>query len=244
MGLTAFQQIKEEEKVSTNVMAIDRVERIGRRIAASVGRSLPNAKWEFVVFDSDQLNAFALPGGKVGVYTGLLNLAETDDELASVMGHEIAHVTSRHSGERVSHQMAAGALAAGSEIAMESKDADPKTRAMIRTALGVGTSVFGILPFSRLHESEADVIGLKFAAGAGYDPRAAAIFWEKMQAASEGGGRPPEFLSTHPSPENRIAKLKALAPELMPVYRKAKAKFEKMEMEPIIEKEIGSDPEN
>lgn len=244
MGLAAFQQIKAEETVSTNVMAIDRVDRVGRRLAASVGRSLPDAKWEFVVFESEDLNAFALPGGKVGVYTGLLALAETDDELAAVMGHEIAHVSSRHSAERMSQQMVAGLTAAGAELYMESQDVDHKDRAMARAALGVGTTVGVMLPFSRLHESEADIIGLKFAAGAGYDPRAAAMFWEKMKAASEGEGRPPEFLSTHPSPDNRIARLKELAPELLPVYREAKAKFEKMAMEPIADREIGANPGN
>jgi predicted Zn-dependent protease len=244
MGLAAFQQIKAEETVSTNVMAIDRVDRVGRRIAASVGRSLPDAKWEFVVFESEDLNAFALPGGKVGVYTGLLALAETDDELAAVMGHEIAHVSSRHSAERMSQQMVAGLTAAGAEVYMESQDVDHKDRAIARAALGVGTTVGVMLPFSRLHESEADIIGLKFAAGAGYDPRAAATFWEKMKAASEEEGRPPEFLSTHPSPDNRIARLKELAPELLPVYREAKAKFEKMAMEPIADREIGANPGN
>ena len=244
MGLAAFQQIKAEETVSTNVMAIDRVDRVGRRIAASVGRSLPDAKWEFVVFESEDLNAFALPGGKVGVYTGLLALAETDDELAAVMGHEIAHVSSRHSAERMSQQMVAGLTAAGAEVYMESQDVDHKDRAIARAALGVGTTVGVMLPFSRLHESEADIIGLKFAAGAGYDPRAAATFWEKMKAASEGEGRPPEFLSTHPSPDNRIARLKELASELLPVYREAKAKFEKMAMEPIADREIGANPGN
>ncbi|GAB5560101.1 MAG: M48 family metallopeptidase [Synoicihabitans sp.] len=242
MGLAAFQQIKEEEKVSTNVMAIDRVNRVGRRIAASVGRSLPDAKWEFVVFESEDLNAFALPGGKVGVYTGLLDLAESDDELAAVMGHEIAHVTSRHSAERMSQQMVAGLTAAGAEVYMESQDVDHKNRAIARAVLGVGTTVGVMLPFSRLHESEADAIGLKFAAGAGYDPRAAITFWQKMKAASEGEGRPPEFLSTHPSPDNRIERLKALAPEVMPLYRQAKKKFDAEEMKPIADREIGANP--
>lgn len=239
MGLEAFTNIKQEEKVSTNVMAIDRVDRVGRRIAASVGRSLPNAKWEFVVFESEDLNAFALPGGKVGVYTGLLALAESDDELAAVMGHEIAHVTSRHSAERMSQQMLAGITAAGVEIGMEAGDVDHEKRALARTALGVGTTVGVMLPFSRLHESEADVIGLRFAAGAGYDPRAAISFWQKMKAASGDQGRPPEFLSTHPSPDNRIERLEELAPQLLPLYEEARQKFEAMEMAPAADREIG-----
>jgi metalloendopeptidase OMA1, mitochondrial len=242
MGLSAFSQIKEEEEISTNKMAIDQVYRVGRRIAASVGRELPHADWEFVVFESEQINAFALPGGKVGVYTGLLNLVESDDELAAVVGHEIAHVTSRHSGERVTQQMMAGAAALGAEIYMESEDMDSSSRGITRTLLGVGTQVGVLLPFSRLHETEADIIGLRFAAGAGYDPRAAATFWQKMKAASSDQGRPPEFLSTHPSPDNRIERLQALAPELLPLYREARAKFEAMEMQPIADREIGASP--
>ncbi len=244
MGIDAFSQLKQEDPISENKMAIDQVHRVGRRIAASVGRDLPHAEWEFVVFESEALNAFALPGGKVGVYTGLLNLVDSDDELAAVIGHEIAHVTSRHSAERVTQQMVAGAAAIGAEIYMESEDVDSSDRWATRAALGAGSQLFYMLPFSRLHETEADVIGLRFAAGAGYDPRAAATFWEKMKAASEGEGRPPEFMSTHPSPDNRIARLNELAPSLMPLYEEAKAKFEALELEPIVDREIGADPVN
>ncbi len=242
MGLAAFTQIKAEEKISQDPMANDRVSEVGRRIARSVGRDLPNAKWEFVVFESDELNAFALPGGKVGVYTGILKIAETDDELAAVMGHEIAHVTSRHSGERVTHQMIASGVALGSELVMEAQDVDPQKRAITRTVLGVGTTVGAILPFSRLHESEADSIGLRFAAGAGYDPRAAILFWERMQKANEGREKPPEFLSTHPSDETRIANLKQLAPQYLPLYRETKAKWDSgaMDQAPEAEKAIGA----
>ncbi|WP_221028763.1 M48 family metallopeptidase [Actomonas aquatica] len=244
MGLEAFTQIKQEENVSHNAMLNDRVERVGRRIAASVGRDLPNAKWEFVVFESEELNAFALPGGKVGVYTGLLYLAETDDELAAVMGHEIAHVTSRHSGERMSHQMIAVGATALSEVAMEAKDVDSDKRNIVRAALGVGTSVGVMLPFSRLHESEADAVGLRFAAGAGYDPRAAVTFWQRMMKANEGRARPPEWLSTHPSNETRIRKLSELAPQYLPLYEEAKKRIEAAESgeapPPLAQREIGT----
>lgn len=236
MGLAAFTQIKQEEKISRDVMANDRVTEVGRRIARSVGRDLPGAKWEFVVFDSPELNAFALPGGKVGVYLGLLNLAETNDELAAVIGHEIAHVTSRHSGERMSHQMIASGVQVGSEMVMDAKEVDPKKRAIARTVLGIGTSVGAILPFSRLHESEADAIGLRFAAGAGYDPRAAVTFWQRMQKANEGQQRPPEFLSTHPSSQTRIANLKRLAPKYLALYRESQKRWESGE---LAEREIG-----
>lgn len=230
MGLATFAQMKKEEPISANPMFNDRVTRIGTRIAASVGRALPNAKWEFVVFESKELNAFALPGGKVGVYTGLLDIAETDDELAAVMGHEIAHVSSRHSGERVSHQLALAGVTALSEIGMEAGEVDDDTRNIARAALGVGATVAVILPYSRTHESEADAIGLRFAAGAGYDPRAAVTFWQRMLKANEGKSRPPEWLSTHPSNETRIKALQELAPQYVPLYEESKARIEAAEM--------------
>jgi len=232
MGVAAFSQIKQEETISQNVMANDRVTRVGQRIAASVGRELPNAQWEFVVFESDELNAFALPGDKVGVYTGLLALTESDDELAAVMGHEVAHVTSRHSGERYSQQVAAAGIAVSSDMLMEANEVDPQKRAIAQAALGAATTVGVMLPFSRLHESEADAVGLRFAAGAGYDPRAAIRFWQRMQEANANRAKPWEFLSTHPSDETRIANLKRLAPQYEELYERTKARID--QGEPII----------
>ncbi len=225
MGLTAFEQIKKEEKLSQDVEANAQVQRVGRRIAASVGRDLPNAEWEFVVFESNDLNAFALPGGKVGIYTGLLKLVESDDELATVMGHEIAHVTSRHGAERASQQYAVAGVGLAAAVAMEAKDVDPAKRNAILAAYGAGSTVGVMLPYSRLHETEADTIGLRFAAGAGYDPRAAAAFWRKMVAANKGRAKPPEFLSSHPAEETRIKNLEQLAPKYLPVYEAAKARI-------------------
>ena len=233
MGVAAFSQIKGQETISDNVMANDQVKRVGDRIARSVGRDLPNAKWEFVVFESDDLNAFALPGGKVGVYTGLLDLTDSDDELAAVMGHEIAHVSSRHGAERMSQQMVATGVNVLSEVAMEAKDVDDEKRQIARAVLGVGTTVGVMLPFSRLHETEADAIGLRFAAGAGYDPRAAADFWRKMQKANEGNQSPPEWLSTHPSSSSRIENLERLAPEYLPLYESVKRRIEAGEIEQV-----------
>ncbi len=224
MGLSAFEQIKKEEKISTDRQVNTRIRRIGKRIAASVGREIPNAQWEFVVFDSPDVNAFALPGGKVGVYTGLIDLAANDDEIAIVIGHEIAHVTSRHGAERTSQNYAIAGVGLLAMIGMEVKDVDPAKRNMALAAYGVGTQVGFALPYSRLHETEADSVGLRFAAGAGYDPRSAASFWKKM--AEKGGAKPPEFLSTHPSDASRIANLKKLAPKYMDLYRKNKARNE------------------
>jgi predicted Zn-dependent protease len=224
MGLSTFEQIKKEEKISKDPAVNARIQRIGARIAASVGRDVPNAQWEFVVFDSATVNAFALPGGKVGVYTGLIKLAANDDELAVVMGHEIAHVTSRHGAERTSQNYAIAGVGLAAAIGMEVKNVDPAKRNMALAAYGLGSQVGVALPFSRLHESEADEVGLRFAAGAGYDPRAGATFWQKM--AKQGGAKPPEFLSTHPSDATRIANLQKLAPQFMPLYEQSKAKYQ------------------
>jgi len=223
MGLSSFTQIKQQEKISTDPVANARVQRVGKRIAASVGREIPNAQWEFVVFDSAQVNAFALPGGKVGVYTGLLKLATTDDELAIVMGHEIAHVTSRHGAERTSQNYAIAGVGALAAFGMEAKQVDPAQQKLILAAYGIGSQVGFALPYSRLQESEADSVGLKFAAGAGYDPRAAVIFWRKM--AAQGGQKPPALLSTHPSDAQRIQNLQQLAPRYMVLYEQSKLKY-------------------
>jgi metalloendopeptidase OMA1, mitochondrial len=224
MGLSAFAQIKKDEKISTDRALNARIQTIGKRIAISVGREIPNAQWEFVVFDSPTVNAFALPGGKVGVYTGLIKLAASDDEIAIVMGHEIAHVTSRHGAERTSQNYAIAGVGLIAAIGMETQHVDPAKRNLALAAYGVGATVGFMLPYSRLHESEADSIGLRFAAGAGYDPRAAVTFWRKM--AAQGGAKPPEFLSTHPADSTRIANLQNLAPQYVPLYQQSKARFQ------------------
>jgi predicted Zn-dependent protease len=226
MGLEAFAQLKKAEKVSTDDDTHARIQRIGRRIAQSVGRELPNAQWEFVVFESDQLNAFALPGGKVGIYIGLIKLAENDDQLAAVIGHEVAHVTSRHGAERTSQNLAVAGVGFLAQVGMDAKDVDPAKRNAILAAYGVGASVGLMLPYSRLHETEADAVGLRFAAGAGYDPRAAAAFWLRMAAANKGRVRPPEFLSTHPAEVTRIKSLQELAPRYLPLYESARVRYE------------------
>lgn len=226
MGLSAFDQIKKEEKVSQDPAANAQVQRVGKRIAQSVGRDIPNARWEFVVFDSPQVNAFALPGGKVGVYTGLLKLAGSDDELAAVMGHEIAHVSSRHGAERTSQNYLISGGAALAQIGMEVQNVDPAKRTAIMSAYGIAANLGALLPYSRLHETEADRIGLRFAAGAGYDPRAAVSFWKKMAANGRNQGKPPVWMSTHPSDEQRIRNLEELAPKYMAIYEQARQKYQ------------------
>lgn len=216
-GSAAFSDIKSKEKLSSDPVYNEQVQRVGQRIAAAVGSALPSAKWEFVVFDEPKtINAFALPGGKVGVYSGLLKLVSSDDEIAIVMGHEIAHVTARHGSERTSANVA---IAAGGLVAGFALD-DSKYQEALLLGYGAAAGV-GVLAFSRKHESEADYIGLRYAAKAGYDPHASVTFWQKMAKAS-GGSNVPVFLRTHPSDERRIADLQGWIPEAMPLYEAAK----------------------
>lgn len=222
LGAQSFQEIRAQEKVSNDAAMNARVRQVGQRIAAAVGTQMPNAQWEFVVFESDDVNAFALPGGKVGVYTGLLKLAQSDDELAIVMGHEIGHVIARHGAERMSEQMVIQGLGALGAAYAQGRY-DPQTVQLAQTAYGVGTTVLRVLPHSRQNESEADHMGLVFAAEAGYDPRAAITFWQKMSAQKTGGSsRLEAFLSTHPTDEKRIEDLRALMPQVVPIYERSK----------------------
>lgn len=220
-GAEAFAEAKAKEKVSNDAAANARVQRVGKRIADAVGSNLPGAQWEFVVFDAPEtINAFALPGGKVAVYTGLLKLATADDELAFVMGHEIAHVTSRHGAERITE----ATIASVGGAALDTLSKENKYRDLTLAVYGVGSTGL-MLKFSRSHESEADFVGLRYSAKAGYDPRAATAFWKKMAAESaKAGGKPPEFLSTHPSDERRIAALEAEMPQVIPIYEANRAK--------------------
>jgi metalloendopeptidase OMA1, mitochondrial len=232
LGTQSFQEIRQKEKVSADPALNARATRIGQRIAQAVGNELPDAKWEFVVFESKELNAFALPGGKVGVYTGLMRLAENDAELATVMGHEIGHVIARHGAERMSEAMVMTGVGALGSAVVETQTHDPAKKQMFDLAYGGLTTVGRVLPHSRSNESEADRMGAIYAARAGYDPRASITFWEKMmaqkQAADKGGGgadKVSALFSTHPADQKRIADLKALMPSVLPIYEKTKGKF-------------------
>lgn len=221
MGAQAFAEIRAKEKISTDPALNGRIQRIGRRIAEAVGDRMPNAQWEFVVFDAPEtVNAFALPGGKVGVYTGLIKLASSDDELAFVMGHEIAHVTSRHSAQRATAVV--GAAAGG--VLLDVMTKEKKSHDLMLAAYGLAAAG-GTLAYSRSHESEADYIGLRFLAYAGYDPHAAVSFWQKMAAQEKRGARMPELLSTHPSDDRRIGALQAQIPEVLPIYEANRTRF-------------------
>lgn len=213
LGASAYVNLLETEKVSRDAHYNGVVRRVGQRIAAV--SHTPNLRWRYTVFDNDKLvNAFALPGGKIGVYTGMMPVAKTEAGLATVMAHEVAHATARHGGERLTLgillQMGSAALAS----AMKKKDKETISRVL--AAYGVGTTLAVALPFSRKQEAEADRIGLIYMAKAGYDPRESIPFWERMGAA--GGGSPPEFLSTHPGYRTRIKNLRRWMPEAMEYY--------------------------
>lgn len=203
LGQRSFEDIRARSRVSQDPAALTRVQRVGQRLAAVIRT---RERFEFHVFEDDKnINAFALPGGKVVVYTGILQLTHTDDELAIVLGHEIAHVTARHSNERLSQQMLMGALSSGLSMAMEGK----QSRAAVMGVFGAGTQMGIMLPFSRTHELEADRMGTLYAAQAGYDPEAALAFWKRMGQASQGR-KPPEFLSTHPSDGRRLEYMRSV----------------------------------
>jgi len=214
MGLAAFQDIKASQQVSANQQAITQVNRVAARLLPHVDYP---AQWEVVVFEDPSPNAFALPGGKIGVHTGILPITRNDGGLAAVIGHEIAHVTLRHGGQRVSRQLATSigiaALDAGFALSSENYQ---ENRPAILAGLGVGTQVGLTLPFSRDNEYEADRIGMRYMAKAGYDPAEAVELWKRMKAYSDQqGGKPPEWLSTHPADANRIRALQ----EYLPIAR-------------------------
>ena len=218
MGVQAFQQIKEKEPTLDSGPAVAFVRCVADAITAAVDSGGAPESWEVEVFRSEQVNAFALPGGKIGVYTGLLKVTENQAQLAAVMGHEVGHVLADHSNERMSTTYATQAGVTLLAVLAGSSQAVDRNTAM--AVLGLGATVGVILPFSRLHESEADRIGLDLMAEAGFDPREAVELWRNM--AKTGGKGPPEFLSTHPSSNTRIDKLQELMPGAVDRYEAAR----------------------
>ena len=213
LGFQSAQEVLKKEKISSDPQKNAMVKRIGQRIANVSGQS--NYKWEFFVIENDkEANAFCLPGGKVFVYTGLFKYVANDDELAAVMGHEIGHALARHGAERMSRGQLAQTGGQLLSAVMQGRG-NPQNTAMVMQAFGIGTQLGIMLPHSRVQEYEADHIGLVLAAKAGYNPQAALSFWEKF---SKNGQTPPEYLSTHPAPVNRIKEIRALLPQLMPLY--------------------------
>lgn len=219
LGLTSFEQLKKEQPISRDAAANALVQKVGKRIAAVA--PLQNAQWEFVVFDSKEANAFCLPGGKVGVYTGILPITRDEAGLAAVIGHEVAHAVAQHGAERMSQEMVR--QTGGELLASGLSNSDPRTQALVSTVYGLGSQIGAILPYSRLHESEADNMGLTYMARAGYDPEAAVAFWQRFADFNKqsGGVSTPKWLRTHPVDETRIKQLQELVPRAKAEYQKA-----------------------
>jgi predicted Zn-dependent protease len=215
MGVTAYREMQKDVPRSRSTKVNAYVECVARAVSAEVKVGNVPSSWEVTVFDEKDVNAFALPGGKIGVYTGLLDVASNQDQLATVIGHEIAHVLARHSAERVSTAMATQTGLA----AIQASGVVPSPQMM--GLLGLGAQVGVELPFGRTQESEADAMGLELMARAGFDPGASVALWQRM--AKAGGQKPPELLSTHPADETRIDDLRADLPAAMKLYEQARA---------------------
>lgn len=208
MGLEAWREVLKEERIITEGPDARLVREVGARIAAATNAPY---EWEFVLLDDPEtVNAFCLPGGKIAVYSGILPVTQNPDGLAAVLGHEVAHATAHHGAERVSQGLVTQGILDAASASLST--ANPMVRTVVMQGLGVGAEVGALLPYSRLHESEADEIGLRYMIRAGYNPHEAVRLWQRM--AGLGGGRAPEFLSTHPDPEDRAARLARLIPAI------------------------------
>jgi predicted Zn-dependent protease len=223
LGISSFEQIKKETPISRDPKLNELVQRVGRRIAAASSNDLPNAQWEFVVFDSPDANAFCLPGGKVGIYTGILPITKDEAGLATVIGHEVAHASARHGAERMSHALAAET--GGQLMGVALSASDPKVQALMGLAYPAIAQVGVMLPYGRKQESEADHIGLIYMARAGYNPEAAIGFWQRFAEYNQRGGKGsvPSFLRTHPVDEVRIRQIQGWLPEAQAEMRGAAA---------------------
>ncbi|WP_298441283.1 M48 family metallopeptidase [uncultured Ferrimonas sp.] len=222
MGDQSFAQIKQKEQLSTNKAINQYVQCVTAALTKPEHlRAVDDSQqeqWDLVVFDSDQVNAFALPGGHIGVYTGLLKAAQTPDQLAAVIGHEIGHVLADHGNEQVSRGQATNLGLQVIEAALGASGS--QNQGMIMAGLGLGAQVGILLPFGRQQESESDVIGLELMARAGFDPAASIALWQNMAKAS-GGNAPMEFMSTHPAHDTRINELSKRQPEAQGLYKQA-----------------------
>ena len=211
MGVQAFDELKTKQVISRNIRDNNFVNCVANAVIQQVGGS-----WEVVVFEDDTLNAFALPGNKIGVHSGLVQMVDNQDQLAAIIGHEIGHVLAKHSNERLSQETAIkqGLNVVGAVAAPQSAMGQ-----MGMSALGLGAQYGILLPYSRTHESEADIIGMNLMAKAGFDPRESINLWQKMSSASQGAASP-EFMSTHPAHATRIQDLNNNLSKVMPYYQK------------------------
>lgn len=228
MSLDQYGEILSTSKLSEDREKVEMVKKVGERIARAAEEFLKeygmisevkNYQWEFNLIEDDKVvNAWCMPGGKIAVYTGILPITRDENGLAVVIAHEVAHALAKHGNERMSQGLVAQLGGIGLSLALSREPA--MTRQIFLASYGIGAQVGILLPYSRLHEREADRIGLILMARAGYDPREAIPFWERMNDKSKEKGRPPEFLSTHPAPERRIKEIEAFIPEAMKYYRK------------------------
>ena len=217
LGAQGYQEVISKEPISRDARKTEIVRRVAQRIAAV---SPVQMDWEVSLIESNQANAFVLPGGKIVVYTGILPICDTEAGLAFVLGHEVGHAVAKHGGERMTQSLLIQGGLAVADLSLGTNESAP----MIMGALGAGAQYGVLLPFSRSHESEADHMGILFMAEAGYDPRVAPDLWVRMGQAS-GGQAPPEFASTHPSNERRTAELETLVPQAMEIYEKSNRKY-------------------
>jgi len=218
MGLASFAELKSGQPINDDPKLNEMVQRVGKRIAAAAGNDLPNAQWEFVVFENPQPNAFCLPGGKVGIYTGILPITKNDAGLATVLGHEVAHAAARHGGARMTMAAALGIGQAAVGYATQNKSSE--TQQLWNGLYSAGATVGAVLPHSRLQESEADEIGLTYMARAGYDPEEAVAFWKRFaEFNKKNGAETLWFLRTHPLDDTRIRSIQEWIPEARLQYR-------------------------
>ena len=217
LGLQSYQQVLAQSESIDSGQELEMIKRVASRLASATGKAGADFDWQVLLIRSSQINAFCLPGGKVVVYTGILPITQNEPALATVLGHEMAHATSRHGSQRVLEQNLAQTALTG--VAMSLSDMDYDKQRAVMGALGAGTQFGVLMPFSRKHESEADAIGLLYMARAGYDPRESIRFWQRMENA--GGAQPPEFLSSHPSHGTRIQQLEAEMPKASEEYNKS-----------------------
>lgn len=220
LSIAAFNDMKAHYPISHDRERNEQLQRVGERLSKVVFWDMPDADWEFVVFDVPQINAFAMAGGKVGVFTGLFQIVENDDQLASVLAHEISHVTAEHVNERLSQELAVNSVGTVGLVGLGVGGANPLLGSAVLEAYGLGTGVTG-LAFDRKKEKEADFIGLHYMARAGYDPREAVKVLEKLDEISAGQATPPAWLSTHPSNPERILQLEEEMPKALKDYEQS-----------------------
>jgi predicted Zn-dependent protease len=219
---TAYSDLKKKSKISKNAKWTKINKRVGQRVIAAAKALYPNEsagfKWEVTLFDEPKtVNAFCMPGGKIGIYTGILKVCKNEAALAAVMGHEVAHALLKHSNERVSHSTISSGLLAIGGFAMEQSEMKDSTKKIAMAVGGVGLQYGFMLPYSRTHETESDNMGLKLMAKAGYEPKEAANLWRRMKATSNS--KMPGFLSTHPSHDNRINNLEEKSQQVKELYK-------------------------